>query len=1566
MNSDSPQDVYAKCLPNNRGYPLWFPEPSSRLPSSYRQDGLQIGDVGHVSRKGTFNVLLNICYGPNHALHQRLGGSFSFDPIEFIDHEVEVISNADPPGCIITSPGINQPSRTSQREGHYEFTPSHAKGAILILPDGATSHDLPANERFRQVAMEHAFDWYEIAKEHYGESISNGSLYLITGFYKARSWSLASFHDATDTEPRNIRVVPREREGATARREWMYTFPMQYRDGPGPDHNGSVNQTVFISGFKIAVRHDVLGWVSQKPKVQPVPADRSHNKGPCFSRLLTRLMGKKNTSKRPRRANGGADVNDVPTLSQPFHPSDIINRYLLNKDPDALVAITHDSEWITLIETGKLTPEELTQGDRLEEFLSENYTVVSQPENSVVYIQGKSKDVSNSVLIDARRTLFKAGVQQQVSSKPEEFWSTRPSTDNFQVVITRLRAEDVVAGFRRIPAGFYVLVQFDDIKRRTDNKPVCLHDEIVEWDDRIQLWVPLYSIWPSEPSAKVQLSVCASFEFSPMLGNGEILRTVQICVGDLFDNTHERRRPHRSGAVSDHDDDLNWEESSDLAQLTNQGHDALLRYRDDPRKEYVAASVGYFEHALSIRPDDHPCRAAALCNLARAHFIQCQIDRSVELSTSISYYREALELRPVGHQDRPGTLLYLAQVLLYRYGKLGFEELPGEIMALASEVQASCSAHSHEHRAADLELQTYALYKAISSCNLVDIEKLMLALRQAVQDVPRDYFDRLQRLTNLALTLWIRYEFCGDLGNLDESIEIHQEAMQFARRGLDSPTHTQLLKERANPTLTDSSWKDALVTAASFVVPRLAIYRALCERLEMLGRLADAVECFRQMVDELGEETNLYGEWVLDFRLRSSKQFEYLGGTAADARLYGDAISLYTTALSVNPPSPQGILIKRSKAFLATGSWEQALDDANQVIALDPLSPWGYQMKHAALHKAGDHHNAAVALEMMVSRIAQPTDPHWISCARQIHHHSLFRAYSVSISLLPQLAWIGLSLRRRYEELAQGVNVVREAAAAALDLGLPEIAVEWLEQGRSVVWGELFQLRSSYEELSAAHPDHARRLRSLSVALEDAGATREKSQSAEHHSAGSLRQDADSHRSHAIERDKLLQEIRRLPGFERFLLHKEFSRLRALAHSGPVVILNAAESRCDALIVRGDVDHVTHVPLSNFTFEQSASLQKILKSLLGDARAMGFDREERAGKPATRGGVSWEYLLSTLWTGVVKPVLDTLAISTPGELSRIFWCPAGPFVSLPIHAAGLYGAEYSQPGHKVSDFVISSYITTLSILTPSSNTPAVPSGNLRLLAVRQPPSDGLPHLPGVAIELEHIRKIIRNHPSAQTTLLEPSIGTVEEVLSLMKDTDWVHFACHGSQNTADPTQSGLGLADGRRLKISDIIALSRPHGGLAFLSSDETATGDADLPDEAIHMAAGMLFAGYGGVIGTMWSTGDKFAPDVTREHGTRPDYREAARALHDAIGRLRDCHKAPFHLWLPYVHHQERGLLVRLQQLREATLETPDEMRTPNSADADTEPGTNASVSVKEPRTVKELDIIAEVWIQP
>ena len=69
---------------------------------------------------------------------------------------------------------------------------------------------------------------------------------------------------------------------------------------------------------------------------------------------------------------------------------------------------------------------------------------------------------------------------------------------------------------------------------------------------------------------------------------------------------------------------------------------------------------------------------------------------------------------------------------------------------------------------------------------------------------------------------------------------------------------------------------------------------------------------------------------------------------AASAQNYDEAILKYTTASSLDLPSPQGVLIKRSKAYLATGSWKKALDDSNQVHR--------YLLQVNCAHLSSDYH----------------------------------------------------------------------------------------------------------------------------------------------------------------------------------------------------------------------------------------------------------------------------------------------------------------------------------------------------------------------------------------------------------------------------------------------------------------------------------------------------------------------------------------------------------------------------------------------------------------------------------
>ena len=45
------------------------------------------------------------------------------------------------------------------------------------------------------------------------------------------------------------------------------------------------------------------------------------------------------------------------------------------------------------------------------------------------------------------------------------------------------------------------------------------------------------------------------------------------------------------------------------------------------------------------------------------------------------------------------------------------------------------------------------------------------------------------------------------------------------------------------------------------------------------------------------------------------------------------------------------------------------------MIELDPSSPWGYERKHVALHKAGDYDNAIGAFQQMLLKMEQSPDP---------------------------------------------------------------------------------------------------------------------------------------------------------------------------------------------------------------------------------------------------------------------------------------------------------------------------------------------------------------------------------------------------------------------------------------------------------------------------------------------------------------------------------------------------------------------------------------------------------------
>jgi CHAT domain-containing protein len=139
-----------------------------------------------------------------------------------------------------------------------------------------------------------------------------------------------------------------------------------------------------------------------------------------------------------------------------------------------------------------------------------------------------------------------------------------------------------------------------------------------------------------------------------------------------------------------------------------------------------------------------------------------------------------------------------------------------------------------------------------------------------------------------------------------------------------------------------------------------------------------------------------------------------------------------------------------------------------------------------------------------------------------------------------------------------------------------------------------------------------------------------------------------------------------------------------------------------------------------------------------------------------------------------------------------------------------------------------------------------------MLLAEKKTQEPLAAIPGVELEIRDIAAIATLYNVKVVSHLAGST-TVASASECTKAANIMHLACHGIQDLEDATKSGFCLGDGR-LSISELMQLEIKHGFLAFLSACETARGSEDQPDQAMHLAAAMLFVGFKSVVATMWS----------------------------------------------------------------------------------------------------------------
>ncbi|KAJ7090712.1 CHAT domain-containing protein [Mycena epipterygia] len=935
------------------------------------------------------------------------------------------------------------------------------------------------------------------------------------------------------------------------------------------------------------------------------------------------------------------------------------------------------------------------------------------------------------------------------------------------------------------------------------------------------------------------------------------------------------------------------------SRLSNLGSSLLTRFENLGNLDDLKKSVLLQEEAVHLTPEGHPDKPLCLNNLGNSLFRRFQhLGNLDDLKKSVLLQKEAVHLTPEGHPDRPSSLNNLGNSLITHFQQFGdLEDLNKSV--LVREDAVSLTPDHHVDKPAWLSNLGNSLFRRFQHLgDLADLNKSVLMKEEAVHLTPEGHPDKPSSLNNLAISLSHRFEYLGDLAELNRSVLLEEEAVCLA-----SESHP------AKP-----SWLNNLGNS-------------LFRRFEHLGNLDDLNKSvlLQEKAVQLSPEGHPDKPSLLN-NLSTSllTRFESLGNLAD----LNKSVLLIEEAVCLTPEDHPDKPLRLNNLGNSLHSRFQHLGnlaDLNKSVLLKEdavfLTPEGHPDKprwlnnlgnslHTRFKQLGAHADLKKAILHYSSAACARTGPAHLrfQAATSWAHNSSppsLDAYHVALDLLPEIAWLGLSICDRHNRLSKAGQVVRDAAAAAIASGDSQKAVEWLEQGRSVIWGQLLDLRTPVDALKQKHSELANRLVFLSAQLEGSGIRASDSDRIESSTQQSLQLIAENAHQNAYEREELLKQIRTLPGFSRFLLPKTFSELSQAAQQGPVTILNVSNKQCDALVLRpGFKNEVLHIPLPNFKAEDAENQAKSLGDIVGRSERLVMTQE---GQPKPD---LWKHNLAQLWLGIVKPVLDGLGITTPtkSHMKRVWWCPTGPLSFLPIHAAGLYGPQDSF-GSKLSDFVVSSYAPSLTALIEGFRRPSASPRAPQLLAVAQPSASGQVYIPGTQEEISHIQRLATGR--LPILLLDENMATVESVKQGMIDSRWVHFACHGVQNITNPTESALLLAGSSRLTLSNIIQLALPHADLAFLSACQTATGDKRLEEESVHLAAGMLLAGYRGVIATMWTIMDKDAPQVASdvyEHlftTSPPDPTRAAEALHLAVQKLREKSgkKTSFLQWVPFIH---------------------------------------------------------------
>lgn len=599
-------------------------------------------------------------------------------------------------------------------------------------------------------------------------------------------------------------------------------------------------------------------------------------------------------------------------------------------------------------------------------------------------------------------------------------------------------------------------------------------------------------------------------------------------------------------------------------------------------------SIDYGEQAaILIGDEDIHIRAANCMGIAVALAERASQASDPEmLHRALLLCKEALALRPLGSTNRVDSLARISQILLEEY------HLTGELTTLGEAIDVTREAlelHTTEDaRRANLlsSLSTQLHRRFQRTGDIMSLTHAINLSEEAVELYPPDHPNYAMSLQNLGNTRAIYFQETGDLGSLDQA---------KCRLELALTYHPSGHPERAN-TLNALGYCSAL-------------------RYELKREPSYLDECIRRYRDALD---------LIPARHRN--RATCLNNLGHQLALRGDleeATNLHKEALQLCPkghPNRSLCLQGLGRSFLQLGpeTFQEGLSTILAAIADD------FETPRERLRGGFDGLTALKEFK-------------W-DCPVVDYHSARLDIQTALVELLPRAAFMGLDLTSRLSELGEWDALGVDAASDALTLSRIPRAVELLEGARAVFWSQALRLRSPLDECD---PDDAAKLKALFDTLERGsvtGTTSEISAPRWDDPRVALRF------SQSHEAEKLIENIRKRPGLERFLLGPLIADLSYAAAQGPVVVLIAGSDSCHAVILRDSSEKVQHVTLKDLRRQELQAFgREIRVSNLRSREKLPEQEDRKSGSTRRFDEQSeGERLLGALWHKVVKPVIDSL------------------------------------------------------------------------------------------------------------------------------------------------------------------------------------------------------------------------------------------------------------------------------------------------------------------------------------